>query len=355
MIIYIVTQNFPPRIGGIQTVMHSVASQLALNGNKVHVFPDHFYPKNDSFKVTHLMLPKFLRPSMKKIFLSIIGDYQSLVFCDSWKSVNAVPKHFNNIVVFAHGQEYLNFSKNQSRIYTSLSRTKILIASSIYTLDLIKKNWDISTLKSSVIYPTYHIKKEPINNKILNQTGVVKIVSVCRIEKRKGLLESLKALNIINKKGYDFSWDIIGDGPQLNELKSLCDSLNIKNNVIFHGKINDNNIKETFVKESDIFLMPTYQDDLSIEGFGLAYIEAAKFCVPSIAGISGGAPEAVINKKTGWCVDPLDQHSLINVLEEALTSSNIRINLGNTAFKRFETELTSDTAIKKLMKIAIEQ
>lgn len=336
-------------------MMHSVASQLAALGNKVHVFPDHFYPKNDSFKVTHLMLPKFLRPSMKKIFLSKIGDYQSLVFCDSWKSVNAVPKHFNNIAVFAHGQEYLNFSKNKGRIYTSLSRTKILIASSKYTLDLIKQHWDISTLKSNVIYPTYHIKKEPMNNKTLNQKRVVKIVSVCRIEKRKGLLESLKALKIISEKGYNFSWDIIGDGPQLNELKSFYESLIIKNNVIFHGKINDNKIKETLVKESDIFLMPTYQDNLSIEGFGLAYIEAAKFRVPSIAGISGGATEAVINKKTGWCVDPLDQHSLINVLEEALTNSNIRINLGNTAFKRFETELTGDTAINKLMKTAIEQ
>lgn len=354
MKIYIVTQNFPPRIGGIQAVMYSVANELACLGNKVHVIPDHFHPNNDTFKVTNLKSPKIFRPIIKKIFLSLNGNHQNLVFCDSWKSVNAVPKNFTNIVVFAHGQEYLNFSKYKRRIYTSLSRTKFLIASSNYTLGLIKQNWDISTLKSNVIYPTYHIKKEPINNKIQNRNEVVKIVSICRIEKRKGLMESLKALKIISEKGYKFSWNIIGVGPQLNELKNLCVNLKIKNNVVFHGKINENNIKETFLRESDIFLMPSYQDNLSIEGFGLTYIEAAKFGLPSIAGITGGAPEAVINKKTGWCVDPLDQHSLINVLEEALTNSNIRINLGNNAFKRFESELTSDVSIKKLMKTVIE-
>ena len=48
--------------------------------------------------------------------------------------------------------------------------------------------------------------------------------------------------------------------------------------------------------------MPTFQDNNSIEGFGLSYIEAAKYGVPSIMSNTGGASEAVINNKTGWFV-----------------------------------------------------
>ena len=54
------TQNFPPKIGGIQTVMFSIARDLASMGHEVHVFPDHYFIGIDSFKAvsyTHLTLP----------------------------------------------------------------------------------------------------------------------------------------------------------------------------------------------------------------------------------------------------------------------------------------------------------
>ena len=73
---------------------------------------------------------------------------------------------------------------------------------------------------------------------------------------------------------------------------------------------------EKFLKKSDIFLMPTFQDKYSIEGFGLSYIEAAKYGVPSIAGNSGGAKEAIINNNTGWCVDACNKENLTNILIE---------------------------------------
>ena len=61
--------------------------------------------------------------------------------------------------------------------------------------------------------------------------------------------------------------------------------------------------------------MPTLDEseNKSIEGFGIAYIEAAFFGIPSIASDVGGTPEAVIDKKTGWCIDP-------NEIEKAITS-----------------------------------
>ena len=160
MKIKIITQNFPPRIGGIQNVMYSLANNFSDLGHDVHVIPDHYYLGNNKFKITNLYFPKLLRPIAKKMYLTFLNDKNHLVFCDTWKSVKAVPKKYKNIVVFAHGQEYLNKQRNKKiRIAESLSRTKFLVCSSKYTLDLIKRSWNISKLNFTVIYPTYHIKK----------------------------------------------------------------------------------------------------------------------------------------------------------------------------------------------------
>ena len=97
--------------------------------------------------------------------------------------------------------------------------------------------------------------------------------------------------------------------------------------------------------------MPTFQDEYSIEGFGLTYIEAARFGIPSIAGILGGAPEAVINKRTGWCVDPNNNELLVNILEKTLVDTKERRQLGKNALKRFEAELHGEKAVKKLVNI----
>ena len=345
MKIYIITQNFPPSIGGIQTVMYSIAKDLSSMGNEVFVFPDHRFKEVDSFKVKNIISPKFFRHYIKKFLLSINGQEESIIICDTWKSVKAVPKKFKNIVLFAHGQEFLKL-KNKKRILSSLLRAKLLITSSKYTYDLIINNWTIPHLNLNVLYPTYHIKKLLFKKNSFNK--ITKFISICRIEKRKGLLQSLISLKKIELKGHDFVWDIIGDGPQLDELKQKCFDLNLEKKVSFHGRVKSDKIKNNFLKNSDIFLMPTFQDQYSIEGFGLTYIEAARFGIPSIAGVSGGSSEAVINRKTGWCVDPNDNDKLIDIIEKTLVNKKERRQFGNNALKRFEEELNGEKAIQKL-------
>jgi glycosyltransferase involved in cell wall biosynthesis len=106
--IKIITQNFPPRIGGIQNVMYSLAKNFSNLGFNVHVMPDHFYSEPQNFKITNFYFPKILRPFTKRIYLSFLKSTDELVFCDTWKSVKSIPQKYKNIVVFAHGQEFLN-------------------------------------------------------------------------------------------------------------------------------------------------------------------------------------------------------------------------------------------------------
>ena len=156
-------------------------------------------------------------------------------------------------------------------------------------------------------------------------------------------------MRVILDRGYSFKWDIIGDGPELNSLKNEAIKLNLQKNIIFHGKIESDIEKEKLLEKSDIFLMPSFQDKYSVEGFGLSYVEAAKFGIPSIAGNIGGAKEAIINNNTGWCANTQDNEELTNILIEAITNSKLRNFYGKNALKRFETELNADIVTNKLI------
>ena len=95
--------------------------------------------------------------------------------------------------------------------------------------------------------------------------------------------------------------------------------------------------------------MPSFQDKYSVEGFGLSYVEAAKFGIPSIAGNSGGAKEAIIHNNTGWCANTQDNEELTSILIEAITNSKLRHFYGKNALKRFESELNADIVTNQLI------
>lgn len=76
--------------------------------------------------------------------------------------------------------------------------------------------------------------------------------------------------------------------------------------------------KEQILLNSNLFIMPSYKVKNSVEGFGISYIEAAKFSVPSISGVDGGVLDAVVNNETGWNVDTLNEKELENVLLKLL-------------------------------------
>ena len=77
--------------------------------------------------------------------------------------------------------------------------------------------------------------------------------------------------------------------------------------------------------------MPSIIHKTSVEGFGISYIEAAKFSVPSISGVDGGVLDAVVNNQTGWNVDTLNEKELENVIFEAINNQNKRDRLGKNS------------------------
>ena len=348
----IVTQTYPPRTGGMQNVMHAITTKLS-SINETHVFPDHYFKlKNSDSKIYihNNFSPKLLRHFIKKKLVSNIYKDDDIVICDSWKSLNAVPHNAKKIIVFAHGQEFLSIQKKKKRIENNLNRVSSIICSSSYTSKLICK-LNLTNAPRVVIPPTYSLNIISNYKKNVNKnTNKVSLLTISRLEERKGIIPVLKSLSEMNNNNElkPFFWNICGEGLQANEIKETIGHLNLSNNVQLVGKVTGNE-KESFLEKADLFIMPSYKVNDSIEGFGISYIEAAAYGVPSIAGIDGGVRDAVIDSETGWCVNPLDKSALSKTLQNAINNKDIREQYGIDAQKKFLDYFLGEKVFRKFV------
>ena len=264
--------------------------------------------------------------------------------------MNAVPHNAKKVIVFAHGQEFLSIQKKKKRIGNNLNRVSSIICSSSYTSKLICK-LNLTNAPRVVIPPTYSLNTISNYKKNVNKnTNKVSLLTISRLEERKGIIPVLKSLSEMNNNNElkPFFWNICGEGLQANEIKEAIKHLNLSNNVQLVGKVTGNE-KESFLEKADLFIMPSYKVNDSIEGFGISYIEAAAYGVPSIAGIDGGVRDAVIDSETGWCVNPLDKSALSKTLQNAINNKDIREQYGIDAQKKFLDYFLGEKVFRKFV------
>lgn len=345
MRVFIPTQTFPPQMGGMENVMVALAEKFGKAGYAVTVLPKTTTTNTNDYQIVHQRLPKFLRNSYKRRYLAERLRKDDLVICDSWKSVAAVPNHSGKLVVLAHGQEYFKTGRRGKRVQAALNRATHIISSSEFTLGLIKKNWNIEHLHACMIPPTYMLANRSTKAEY-EADEALRLVSVCRLEKRKGLKQAMEALFELADTIPEWHWYIGGKGPQETELRELINSLHLRDKVSLLGCI-DGSEKDNLLSRADLFIMPSYQEGNSLEGFGISYAEAASHGVPAIAGCAGGAPEAVIDGITGWCVDPNKNSALRDCLEQALINTHERETFGANASDDFAKRLIGTASFAK--------
>lgn len=331
--------------------MFSLAERFTLHGSSVLVAADKPFKQQAGFDFFAINVPRFLRSFIKRFALEMRQFEPNLTICDSWKSVAAVPRQAGKLIVLAHGQEYLSPStKRQTAIRKALNRADLVIASSAMTSNLVSQiSPDVSV---EVVYPTYMVKRAMRERRADRHSQETRcIVSLCRIEKRKGLLQSARALLQLHNEGFKFTWKIAGSGPDLAELESLVKGSEMASTCQFLGRVSDGE-KDDLLGCADLFLMPSYQEGNSLEGFGISYIEAANYGVASIAGKVGGAPEAVLNGVTGWCVDGSSADAIAEALRDALSDSDKLEDYGLAALNRFDSELSGDVSFEKLLRLS---
>jgi len=345
--IIILTQCFPSRVGGIESLVSNLALSLGKK-EKVIVFADHhhfFYDalydnqNKDRIMIKRTKGLKFFRrrKKIKELKPFIESKQVKLVIADTWKSLELGIDYLNQknvpTLCLAHGNELLfKNDRKKNRVIKTLSNTTSIVANSQFTTSLIKK---IIPNKDNVtyVYPgasdLRNLKPDPF----IKITGAPVLITLARLEKRKGHLEILKVMKKLISEFPDILYIIAGDGEEKSNLKKFVNNNQLVSNVKFVGLVNENQKKFLFEK-ADLMIMPTLDEskNKSIEGFGISYLEAAFFGIPSIASSVGGTSEVVINKSTGIIISDFDElyDSTRNLLKDNLS---LRL-LGENAKKR---------------------
>ncbi|MBW8802603.1 MAG: glycosyltransferase family 4 protein [Catenulisporales bacterium] len=137
----------------------------------------------------------------------------------------------------------------------------------------------------------------------LGLAGRPVVACVSRLVPRKGQDTLIRALPLIRRSVPDAALLIGSGGPYSDALKKLAAAEGVAEHVVFTGSVPWEQLPTLFAV-GDVFAMPcrTRRFGLDVEGLGIVYLEASAAGLPVIAGDSGGAPEAVLEGETGYVV-----------------------------------------------------
>lgn len=144
------------------------------------------------------------------------------------------------------------------------------------------------------------------------------LLTVSRLsEPRKNVDLVLRALARLRPR-FDFTYTVAGDGQQRGDLERLTAELGLADVVRFAGRVTDEQLRELY-GTADLFVLTSAIIPGSHEGFGIVYLEAAAAGVPSLAARLAGAVEAVGEGQSGYFVDEPSVNSLETALARYLS------------------------------------
>ncbi len=310
----VITRTFPPELGGMQNLMWGLARSLS-KLNLIKVFADYHenheeFDKSVSFSIERVSGIKLIRKYRKSYMINDYLEQNNKVQCiivDHWKSLELIKTNKKKICLI-HSKE-INHPKGSSlnkKVLSVLNNVDHIVANSNYTKNL-AVDLGVQEEKIVIINPGIDPVVE-VPKKYLDEAEVIlkgkknRIITVSRFDKRKNHEKVIMALRNLKEIYPDITYTCIGYGDEEEKLKKLVIELKLEDQVTFLKDV-PLNLKNALISKSDIFVMPSIIHKKSVEGFGIAYLEAAQYGIPSIGGKDGGASDAIIHQKTGLICD----------------------------------------------------
>jgi len=383
--VLIATGIYPPDIGGPATMLKALADSLIKNNWQVKVIT--YSDKNDyGDGLYRIKRDKNIIFRYLKYFLQMakLARWADIIYVTDTYSVGyfafLLKKIFNKkyIVRFAGDSAWEKSVANgwtadyivdfQTKVYNSkiekikIKQKKILtgadgvIAVSGF-MSKIAGLIGVVPERIKVIYNAIGFIQESSNQEKISEikekfgTDSKIIMTVCRLTPWKGVDGIIKILPGLKKKIGRLKFLILGDGPQLDYLKSLAVELAVNEDIIFLGRVEHRDIVN-YLKAADLFVLNT-----NYEGLSHALLEAMKAEVPIITTNVGGNPEVITNGSDGLLVNYNDVDELLKSAEIILTDQNFSKSLiGNASqkLKDFSWEKTVSETVKLLNKVCNE-
>ncbi|GAB2673317.1 glycosyltransferase family 4 protein [Nocardia goodfellowii] len=320
----LVTNDFPPRPGGIQSYLQALAGQLPPDDLIVYAprwkGDSHLkFDAQQKFQVvrhpTTLMLPT---PLVARRAARLLRGEQ----CDTVWFGAAAPLALMSPMLRRAGAERILASTHGHEVGWSM------LPGARQSLRSIGEHTDVVTYVSrytrrrfaSAFGPNAALEYLPpgVDTDVFRPDPAARaelreryglgarptILCLSRLVPRKGQDALIVAMREIREKIDGAVLVIAGGGPYEDKLRGLATALGVAEDVVFTGRVASDELAAHHTL-ADVFAMPcrTRGAGLDVEGLGIVFLEASASGVPVVAGNSGGAPETVIEGKTGRVVD----------------------------------------------------
>ena len=333
---------FPPDIGGPATFVPKIAKYfqdelnyeieiLTLSDNKNSNINDDF-----SVKRIDRNLPIIYR-WLKTIFtIYKLGRNKDLIFVNCLGTEATIANIFlkKKIIRKIVGDPVWERAYSKARISENFDEFQVKNYG--FSISLQKKVRSFSIKKSDIVVtPSKHLKNfilnlgfknkiEIINNGVFipeENTNIftndqINITIVSRLVSHKNIKKIIRAISDLNDPLIYLN--IIGDGPELNQLQKISLESNNKDNIIFHGKLNRDEINHIFLK-SDIYIQAS-----NYEGLPHSLLEAMSYGIPGLCTPGGECKEILGNEDRGYILDlPVSKNNIKSKISEIIGEKNI--------------------------------
>ena len=333
---------FPPDIGGPATFVPKIAKYfqdelnyeieiLTLSDNKNSNINDDF-----SVKRIDRNLPIIYR-WLKTIFtIYKLGKNKDLIFVNGLGTETTIANIFlkKKIIRKIVGDPVWERAYSKAKISESFDEFQVKNYG--FSISLQKKVRSFSIKKSDIVVtPSKHLKNfilnlgfknkiEIINNGVFipeENTNIftndqINITIVSRLVSHKNIKKIIRAISDLNDPLIYLN--IIGDGPELNQLQRISLESNNKDNIIFHGKLNRDDINHIFLK-SDIYIQAS-----NYEGLPHSLLEAMSYGIPVLCTPVGECKEILGNEDRGYILDlPVSKNNIKSKISQIIGEKDI--------------------------------
>ncbi|WBB86279.1 glycosyltransferase family 4 protein [Micromonospora sp. WMMC264] len=363
----LITNDFPPRPGGIQSFVHNLAVRQQPGSVVVYASSWRGAEKFDAdqpFEVvrehTRVLLPT---PLIARRAARLARAYD----CDTVWFGAAAPlgllaaglrrrSGIRRAVALTHGHEvgWAALPGARSALRRIGRGVDVTTYLGEYTRTRLARVLDglteLRRLAPGVDVDTYHPDVD--GTKVRERLGLADrpvVVCVSRLVPRKGQDMLIRALPEIRRRVPGAALLVVGGGPYRSTLEKLARQSGLERDVVFTGSVPSADLPAHYAA-GDVYAMPcrTRNRGLDVEGLGIVYLEAGATGLPVVAGDSGGAPDAVRDGETGYVVGGRDVAQLADRVATLLADRDLARQFGAAGRAWVEREWRWETQAQRM-------
>ena len=261
------------------------------------------------------------------------------------KEISGIP-----FSVTAHGQDFMKDLGSDDLLREICAAAEFVAAETDYSRELLRQRCPDSACKIHRVYNGIDLERFPAPA-LATMNHVPRIISVGRLVEFKGFEHLIDACAELARRGFDFSCDIIGDGPLRDRLRLKVDSLNLSSRVNLLGSLSQGAVLEK-LQTADLFTLASVTDsEGASDVFPTVIVEAMASARPVVSTRLAGIPELMIDGETGLLVSPADTTALTEALQKLLCDRELRVRYGCAGRARIERHFRIEHTVAPLLKL----